>query len=657
MRRLRASRVADSATTMPFEIMADLPTGTVTFLFTDIEGSTRLLQALGQKYRAVQEQHAQIMRDAIKEDQGHEIRTEGDSFFVAFRSPVQAVRAAIAAQRGLTDHTRLHGSQLRVRMGLHTGEGEAGGDDYVGIDVNRAARIAAGHGGQVLLSDATRTLVASSLPEGVRVRTLGSYRLKDLPRPERLHQLEIRGLPSVFPPLRALDVRRAHLPPEATTFIGRRAELQTLAGLLAERRLVTLTGPGGSGKSRLALRTAAEVADRFADGAYFVAVASIEDPAFLPGAIASELNLPEDRARPIADVLRDWLGERELLLLLDNLEQIEGAGRVVDDLLTSAPALHVVATSRSPLQISGEQEFPVPPFSVPAEGTDAEVLEASEVVRLFVDRARLVRPGFSPSLDDLAIITPEPDLGPAASGERDAQRPSRVLPRGAPGLPQPGLLGRPRRARRGADPRGRSRAHRDQDRACAPSGWAGAVPRAASASDPPSAAVRPAGRLTGPVPSPCESVRSMARIVSLAQPGDRAPGHGAPDRSGAAPRRPDPAKPPGTGPGPRGQGARGVRRRPHPVPGRPVQEVLCGKRPHHQGLRDQDGGDGPVRPEPSPRGRVLPVGLLGDQQIRWSEALLRPTASPRVLSPSGAPSPVEPARRVPPRMPPSRIGL
>jgi predicted ATPase len=209
----------------------------------------------------------------------------------------------------------------------------------------------------------------------------------------------------VFPPLRALDVRRAHLPPEATTFIGRRAELQTLVGLLAERRLVTLTGPGGSGKTRLALRTAAEVADRFADGAYFVAVASIEDPALLPGAIASELNLPEDRVRPIADVLREWLGERELLLLLDNLEQIEGAGRVVDDLLTSAPALHVVATSRSPLLISGEQEFPVPPFSVPAEGTDAEVLEASEVVQLFVDRARLVRPGFSPSLDDLAIIT------------------------------------------------------------------------------------------------------------------------------------------------------------------------------------------------------------------------------------------------------------
>jgi predicted ATPase/class 3 adenylate cyclase len=388
------------------KIMADLPTGTVTFLFTDIEGSTRLLRALGDGYGALQDLHAEIMRGAIEEEQGHEVRTEGDSFFVVFRSPLQAVRAAVAAQRGLTGQAWSHGSQLRVRMGLHTGEGVAGGDDYVGIDVNRAARIAAvGHGGQVLISDATRALMAGRLPEGVRVQTLGSYRLKDLPGPERLHQLEIAGLPSAFPPLRALDVRRAHLPPEATSFIGRGPEIEALARLLTQRRLITLTGPGGSGKTRLALRTAAEVADRFADGAFFVAVASIGDPELLPGAIASELNLPEDRARPIADVLRGWLGERELLLLLDNLEQIEGAGHVVDDLLTSAPGLHVLATSRAPLKVSGEQEFPVPPFSVPAEGTDVEVLEASEVVQLFVDRARLVRPGFSPTPEDLAVIT------------------------------------------------------------------------------------------------------------------------------------------------------------------------------------------------------------------------------------------------------------
>jgi predicted ATPase/class 3 adenylate cyclase len=387
------------------EIMAELPTGTVTFLFTDIEGSTRLLQALGEGYRVAQDRHTEIVRAAIREHQGHEIRTEGDSFFVVFRTPGEAVQAAVAAQRGLARHDWPHGSELRVRMGLHTGEGVAGGDDYLGIDVNRAARIAAsGHGGQILLSDATRALVAASLPEGVRVRTLGSYRLRDLPGPERLHQLEIRSLPSAFPPLRALDVRRAHLPPEATRFIGRGGEIHALTNLLTERRLITLTGPGGTGKTRLALRTAADVADRFPDGAYFVGVAGITDPALLTSAIASELNLPDDGSRQIGDVVHDWFSDRQAMLVLDNLEQIEGAGRVIDGLLTSAPRLQVLATSRSPLHVAGEQEFPVPPFPVPTQEADPPEVRASEAVQLFADRVRLVRPGFEPTPNDVAAI-------------------------------------------------------------------------------------------------------------------------------------------------------------------------------------------------------------------------------------------------------------
>ena len=386
--------------------MAALPTGTVTFLFTDIEGSTGLLDALGgDRYRELQDRHAEIIREAIAEEQGHEVRTEGDSFFVVFRTPAQAVGAAVSAQRRLGAEAPRHGVQLRVRIGMHTGEGVLGGDDYLGIDVNRAARIAAaGHGGQVLISESTRALVADRLPDGVAIRMVGSYRLRGLPGAERIHQLEMSGLPAAFPPLRALDVRRAHLPPEGTRFIGRRAELSALTRLATERRLLTLTGPGGAGKTRLALRTAAEVADRFADGAFFVALASIRDRALLPGALISELNLAEDASRSTADVVRDWLRERELLLVVDNLEQIDGAGQVLDDLLASAPGLRLIATSRSPLRVVGEQEFPVPPLSAPLQDADAETLAASEVVELFVDRARLVRPDLDPNDEDLDTI-------------------------------------------------------------------------------------------------------------------------------------------------------------------------------------------------------------------------------------------------------------
>ena len=385
--------------------MAALPTGTITFLFTDIEGSTRLLDALGDRYRMLQDRHAEVIREAIAEEQGHEVRTEGDSFFVVFRTPAQAVRAAVSAQRRLAAEAPRHGVRLRVRIGMHTGEGVLGGDDYLGIDVNRAARIAAaGHGGQVLMSESTQALVSGRLPDGVAIRMVGSYRLRGLPGAERIHQLEMSGLQAGFPPLRALDVRRAHLPPEGTRFIGRRAELSALIRLATERRLLTLTGPGGAGKTRLALRTAAEVADQFADGAFFVALASIRDRALLAGALISELNIAEDASRATADVVRDWLRERELLLVVDNLEQIDGAAQVLDDLLASAPGLRLIATSRSPLRVVGEQEFPVPPMSVPLQDADAESLAASEVVELFVDRARLVRPDLDPHDEDLDTI-------------------------------------------------------------------------------------------------------------------------------------------------------------------------------------------------------------------------------------------------------------
>jgi class 3 adenylate cyclase len=227
--------------------MAELPTGTVTFLFTDIEGSTNLARTLGPRWVEVLDGHHSILRAAIRDHDGVDLRTEGDAFFAVFASAAGAVAASTHAQRGLAEPGWPGGGLVRVRMGMHTGEGQRGGDEYVGLAVHLAARIAAaGHGGQVVLSEATRALVGGTLPDGVRIQHLGTYRLKDFPGPERLHQLEIAGLPTAFPPLRALDVRRAHLPPEATTFIGRGAELEAIANLLTERRLVPdRAGRGG----------------------------------------------------------------------------------------------------------------------------------------------------------------------------------------------------------------------------------------------------------------------------------------------------------------------------------------------------------------------------------------------------------------------------
>ena len=380
----------------------DLPTGTLTFLFTDIEGSTRLASELGQTFSAQLAEHDRILRDAIAASRGTVSSTAGDSFFATFPDAASAVLAAVAAQRGLHAFAWA-GDPIRARMGIHTADRTADDEGY--SEIARAARImAAAHGGQVLLSDASHALVADKLPEGVHVRSLGAYRLKDIQQPERLHQLEIKRLPSAFPPLRALDVRRAHLPPEATTFIGRTEELAAIGDLLLDHRLVTLTGPGGTGKTRLAVRAAAQVADRVAEGAFFAALAATTDGALIPAAVTSAIGLPEDRDRSIAEVLRDWLREREVLLVLDNLEQIEGAASAVDGLLADAAGIRVLATSRSPLHVAGEQEFGVPPLSVPAPASDPVTLEASDAIRLFVDRARLVHPAFMPTAADLTVI-------------------------------------------------------------------------------------------------------------------------------------------------------------------------------------------------------------------------------------------------------------
>ena len=275
--------------------MTDLPTGTVTFLFTDIEGSTGLLQALGDRYPAVLDAHAEIIRRAVAEGGGVEVSTHGDAFFVVFRSPAGAVRAAIAAQRGLAAHDWAPGPPVRVRMGVHTGEGVLGGDDYAGLDVHRAARIAdAAHGGQVLLSDATRGLVQHTLPAGASLRDLGEHRLRGLEEPERLHQLVAEDLAADFPPPRTLDARPNNLPLQLTSFVGREDEIAEVERLLGQTRLLTLTGPGGTGKTRLALQAAGELLTRFRDGSCFVDLSPVNDPALVPAVVANALGVPED---------------------------------------------------------------------------------------------------------------------------------------------------------------------------------------------------------------------------------------------------------------------------------------------------------------------------------------------------------------------------
>ena len=375
---------------------SELPTGTVTFVFTDIESSTRLLQRVGDAYRDLLATHDQILRDAIAAGGGVAIQTEGDSFFAAFPTAVGAIRAVVQAQRVLSSHSWPDANVVRVRMGIHTGEGVLGGENYIGLDVHRAARIAAaGHGGQVLVSDATRVLVGHALPPDVGLRDLGRHRLKDIERHEQLYQLLIDGLPDEFPPIRTVGARLTNLPVVRSSFVGREHELMAATALLQQTHLLTLTGPGGIGKTRLALTIAAEQLGRFADGVYFADLSPITDASLVPGAIAGVLIVREQPGRALLDSLAEHLRDRHLLLVLDNLEQVAKAASVVSRLLDAAPRLTVLATSRVPLHITGEQEFPVPALALPDSipSSDLESLAGNEAVALFVQRAAAVRPG------------------------------------------------------------------------------------------------------------------------------------------------------------------------------------------------------------------------------------------------------------------------
>ncbi len=396
---------------------AAAPPGTLTFLFSDIEGSTRLLDELGSDaYTAVLERQAAILRAAFQDNGGREESTEGDSFFVVFDSAIAAVRAAVEAQRALATEPWPPGVEVNVRMGLHAGEASASAAGLVGLDINRAARIAAAaHGGQVIVSDAVRSLVTagltSDLGSGITLRGLGSHRLKDLREPQPLCQVVADGLRMDFPPLRSLDLRPNNLPTQLTSFVGRDRELAEAGRLLEANRLVTLTGPGGTGKTRLSLQVAANAADRYQDGIFFVPLETVREPGLVVSRIASAIGLAESGSRPAEVVLGEWLAGKHVLVVLDNFEQVLGAGPVIADLLRDAPGLSALVTSRAALRVSGEQEYPVPGLpappdlallsslelaSLPAElrTIDAAMLSTYESVRLFIARATAVRPDF-----------------------------------------------------------------------------------------------------------------------------------------------------------------------------------------------------------------------------------------------------------------------
>jgi predicted ATPase/class 3 adenylate cyclase len=385
----------------------ELPTGTLTFLFSDIERSTRLLQELGPAWTGTLDNHDRLMREAIAEHAGTAVTTGGDSFFAVFATAPDAVKAALAAQRKLADHPWPSGAVVRVRMGIHTGAASIAGGSYAGLDVHRAARImAAAHGGQVLLSEVVRALATVAFNDGVTTRDLGAHRLKDLDSPERLHQLVASGLPADFPPIRTADAVRTNLPAQPTSFLGRERQIGEVSTLLEAARMVTLTGPGGTGKTRLAIECAARLADRFPDGAWFVPLAPIVDPDLVPMAIAQTLNVPDHPGRSPLERVLDHVGEQQVLIVLDNFEQVTDAADTVASLLAGAPGLAAIVTSRSVLHLSGEHEYPVPPLDVPdlRQLPDLARLTHYEAVALFIERAEAARPGFAVTNADAPAV-------------------------------------------------------------------------------------------------------------------------------------------------------------------------------------------------------------------------------------------------------------
>ena len=382
-------------------IAADLPSGTVTFLFTDIEGSTRLWQHSAEAMSEALKRHDALMRTAIEASGGHVFKTVGDAFCAAFHSPLDGLKAAVDAQLAVAAEPWSEDTPIRVRMSLHAGIAEQRDGDYFGPTLNRCARIeSVGHGGQTLVSHAVYSLLHDEVPDGVSLRDLGEHRLRDLDVAERIYQLQHDDLQAEHPPLKSLDNMPNNLPNRGSRFIGREAELKEALSRLESTRLLTLTGPGGTGKTRLALQVAAEVLDLFPKGVWFIDLSPLEDGSLIAQTAASVLGLREMPGQNLEETLIAHLQEDQTLLIFDNCEHlIEDAARLVQHLLESGPDTRIIATSREVLNIDGEDSWPVPIMSVPdpkdAEGISIERLMGYESVQLFVDRAIVAKSGFA----------------------------------------------------------------------------------------------------------------------------------------------------------------------------------------------------------------------------------------------------------------------
>lgn len=406
----------------------NLPTGIVTFLFTEIEGSAQLWENHPALMPAALARHDALLRAAIEENRGHVFKTAGDQFCVAFGHASDALAAALAAQRALVADLGGEGEgqdtrpPLKVRMALHTGPAEERDGDYFGPTLNRVARLlAAGHGSQVLLSDATSRLAESALPDGAALRSLGSHRLRDLRQPEHIHQLMHPDLPAEFPPLRSLQAFANNLPQQMTSFVGRQQEIAEVKRLLAANRLLTLTGAGGSGKTRLALQAAAELLEEYEDGVWLVELAPLTDPGLIPQAVATVLRVSEEAGKPLVQTLTEHLQTRQTLLILDNCEHLLNAcAEFASALLRACRHVTVLATSREALGLPGERTYRVPSLSMPAlkdfgpppsdfqsqnpTSKNESDLMQYESARLFVERAQLARSSFAISRQNAPAI-------------------------------------------------------------------------------------------------------------------------------------------------------------------------------------------------------------------------------------------------------------
>jgi predicted ATPase/class 3 adenylate cyclase len=390
---------------------------TSTFLFTDIEGSTRLWDEHVDDMGSALAQHDRLLRDAIEASGGAVIKTTGDGILAVFGDPVSAVDAAVAAQRGLRAATWGATGPLQVRMALHSGVAEVRDGDYFGPALNRASRILAiGHGGQIICSAVTAVLAGERLPPTIELIDLGSHRLRDIDRPERVYQVVVGDLPRAFPPLRSLSTRRSNMPVSLTSFVGRETELAEVATVLDRHRLVTVVGTGGTGKTRLMLEAAGRLLDRFPDGVWLAELAPLTDPSQIPSEVARALGAPEVPGVPATTTVTAFVADKELLLLLDNAEHlVDGTAAFAERLLAGAPGLRILATSREPLAVPGEAVLPLQSLTCPlaaarslgfADAVDGDVDAAAstEAVRLFTDRAAAVDPAFTLGRSNVAAV-------------------------------------------------------------------------------------------------------------------------------------------------------------------------------------------------------------------------------------------------------------